>query len=146
MLPQMENLCGACFFLLSKERLTTSRSELEREYERQRERLIKHHQSLLANFKSNQKRIQRVSKTAADHELNKTFVGTYHGHRGTISPTRPWTASKFLHSRIESNTSRLQDSDAVSDFTEQTCVLGLLRFLVEVPVCPPQERSVHKFC
>ena len=81
-LKQTENLT---------KRLENSRDELMREYNQQKDLLIKRHSSIMKNFKFNQKKAKNKLSEKNRIRLTKTYVGSIHGHKGTVSHIRPWT-------------------------------------------------------
>lgn len=74
-----------------RKRLDNSRAELDREYEKQRQLLLKRQRTLLGNLAGSQKRRGHAMQAQNQQKLARTYVGTHHGHNGTVSTVRPWT-------------------------------------------------------
>lgn len=73
------------------ERLDNSRDELERAYNTQKDQLQKRQRTIMKNFDFSQKKVNSEVSTQNNKRILKTYVGTYHGHNGTVSSLRPWT-------------------------------------------------------
>jgi len=73
------------------ERLDNSRDELERAYSVQKDQLEKRQRTIMNNFTFTQKKVNTKVSCKNKQRIEKTYVGTFHGHNGTVSKIRPWT-------------------------------------------------------